>query len=119
MHSRILQGKTDQVIDTIKSFCRGRNSGKIQTQLRYFIKNSPRMKYNIMADLGLPLGSGAIESAVRRVVNLRIKGPGLFWKKENAEAILLLRSYFKAGRWNLLKRMANSADDFSMTLSTF
>ncbi|OQY51650.1 MAG: hypothetical protein B6230_04325 [Desulfobacteraceae bacterium 4572_89] len=48
-----------------------------------------------------------------------IKGPGLFWKKANAEAILLLRSYFKAERWNLLKRMANSADYFSITLSIF
>ncbi len=115
----LISGKIDQVIDTIKSFCRGRNSGKIQTQLRYFIKNSPRMKYNIMAELGLPLGSGAIESAVRRVVNLRIKGPGIFWKKENADAILLLRSYFKAGRWNLLKQMAISVDYSSMTLPTF
>ena len=72
-----------------------------------------------MAELGLPLGSGAIESAVRRVVNLRIKGPGIFWKKENADAILLLRSYFKAGRWNLLKQMAISVDYSSMTLPTF
>jgi len=115
----LLSGKIDQVIDTIKSFCRGRNSGKIKTQLKYFINHSPRMKYNIMAELGLPLGSGAIESAVRRVVNLRIKGPGIFWKKENAEAILLLRSYFKAGRWNLLKRMTISVNYSSMTLPTF
>jgi len=50
---------------------------------------------------------GAVESAIRRVVNLRLKGPCIFWCKESAEAILMLRSYHKAGRWNLLKSMAN------------
>jgi hypothetical protein len=56
----------------------------------------------------LPIGSGASESTVRRVVNLRLKGPSLFWCRANAEAILLLRSYYTAGRWNMLKRMATS-----------
>jgi hypothetical protein len=111
----LLDGKIDTVIDTIKSFCKGRNSGKIRTQLNYFIKHRDRMQYELMAKLGLPLGSGAIESAVRRVVNLRLKGPGIFWKHKNAEAILLLRSYFKAGRWNLLKNMANSLDNLAIS----
>ncbi len=31
-----------------------------------------------------------------------------FWYKENAENMLMLRSYYKAGRWDVLKRMANS-----------
>ena len=115
----LLSGKVEQVIVSIKSFCRGRNSGKIRTELNYFIKHSHRMKYNSIAQLGLPLGSGAIESAVRRVVNLRIKGPGIFWMKENAEAILLLRSYYKAGRWNLLKQMAISEKFQSIAWPTF
>jgi len=34
---------------------------------------------------------------VRRVVNLRLKGPSLFWCRASAEAILLLRSYYKGG----------------------
>jgi len=49
-----------------------------------------------------------MESTVRRVVNLRLKGPTIFWCRASAEAILLLRSYYKAGRWNILKRMATS-----------
>ena len=66
------------------------------------------MAYAQLMALKLPIGSGAIESTVRRVVNLRLKGPSLFWCRASAEAILLLRSYYKAGRWNLLKRMATS-----------
>ncbi len=108
-------GKTDQVIETIRALCRGRNSRAIRTQLDYFIKHRRRMDYTGISELGLPCGSGAIESAVRRVINLRIKGPGIFWKKESAEAILLLRSYYKAGRWNLLKQMAISSESIIST----
>src|SRR5262249_470716 len=56
------------------------------------------MAYARLLAMKLPIGSGAIESTVRRVVNLRLKGPSLFWCRANAEAILLLRSYYKAGR---------------------
>jgi hypothetical protein len=48
---------------------------------------------------GLPLGSGAIESAVRRVVNLRLKGNGLLWLEENAEAVLVMRAAALTDRW--------------------
>ena len=58
------------------------------------------MDYARIAALKLPIGSGAIESAIRRVVNLRLKGPSIYWHKTTAEAVLLLRSYYKAGRWN-------------------
>jgi hypothetical protein len=48
---------------------------------------------------GLPLGSGAIESAIRRVINLRLKGNGIYWEEENAEAMLVLRGLVLSGRW--------------------
>jgi hypothetical protein len=73
------------------------------------------MDYPGISALGLPCGSGAIENAVRRVINLRIKGPGIFGKEQSAEAILLLRSYYKAGRWNLLKQMAISSKSIIAT----
>jgi hypothetical protein len=47
----------------------------------------------------LPLGSGAIESAIRRVINLRMKGNSIFWEEENAEGMLLLRSLVLSRRW--------------------
>ncbi|HLJ95401.1 MAG TPA: hypothetical protein VKU02_19650 [Gemmataceae bacterium] len=48
---------------------------------------------------GLSLGSGAIESAIRRVVNLRLKGSGLLWLEENAEAVLVMRAAVLTERW--------------------
>ena len=104
----LLQGQVEQVIAAVQAICRGRTSTAIRTQRNYFIKNQSRMAYAKLIAMKLPIGSGAIESTVRRVVNLRLKGPSLFWCRTSAEAILLLRSYYKAGRWNMLKRMATS-----------
>ena len=95
-------------MSAVRDLGRGRNSKVIRRHREYFIKNQSRMVYAQLMALKLPIGSGAIESTVRRVVNLRLKGPSLFWCRASAEAILLLRSYYKAGRWNMLKRMATS-----------
>lgn len=70
------------------------------------------MAYATLEQVGLPLGSGAIESAVRRVINLRLKGAGIFWHKQSAEAMLLLRSFAKAGRLQHLHSLAFAAPIF-------
>src|SRR5262245_45646700 len=48
----------------------------------------------------LPIGSGQVESAVRRVVNLRFKAPGSFWTETTVSGLMHLRAAFKAGRWD-------------------
>ncbi len=108
-HRRLLrQGQVEKVVEAVKEVCRGRYSKGIRTERNYFVRNISRMAYARIRALKLPIGSGSVESAIRRVVNLRLKGPCIFWCKENAEAILLLRCYWKAGRWNQLKNQANS-----------
>jgi hypothetical protein len=107
-HRLLLQDQVEQVIVAVRDLCRGRHSKAIRTQLDYFIKHQSRMAYAKLTAMKLPIGSGAIESAVRRVINLCLKGAGLFWCRASAEAILLLRSYYKAGRWKMLKQMATS-----------
>jgi hypothetical protein len=104
----LLQGQVEKVVAAVREICRGRNSSEIRTQRNYFVKNLARMRYDRIRALKLPMGSGCVESAIRRVVNLRLKGPCIFWCKANAEAILVLRCYWKAGRWNLLKNQANA-----------
>ena len=89
----LLQGEVAQVIAAVQDICRGRNKTALRKHRDYFIRNQNRMAYAQLLALKLPIGSGAIESTVRRVVNLRLKGPSLFWCRANAEAILLLRSY--------------------------
>ena len=47
--------------------------------------------------------SGAVESSVRRVINLRLKGASIAWTEEHAEGVLHLRAHAKSGRWNELE----------------
>jgi hypothetical protein len=74
---------------------------KVWTEIRYLENHGEagHMKYHQFRKQGAPLGSGAIESAVRRVVNLRLKGNGMLWEVENAEAMLVLRAAALTDRW--------------------
>ena len=63
----------------------------------YFGDHS-KVQYKAFQDSGLPTGSGSIESAIRRVINLRVKGAGMFWKKKNAENVIFLRSLVLTGK---------------------
>lgn len=81
---------------------------KVQTEIAYLRKHGEagRLKYPHFRSLGLPIGSGAIESSIRRVINLRLKGNGIFWREENAEAMLQVRSQVITDRWDeRLKKM--------------
>lgn len=68
----------------------------------YFLSNFHRMQYAGFRYFKVTTGSGCVESAIRRVINLRLKSPGIFWKRETAEVMLFLRSTLLCGRWKLM-----------------
>ncbi len=74
----------------------------MKTPVAYLDKHrvAGHLAYDEMQERGLPIGSGAIESAIRRVVNQRLKGNGLMWHEGNAEGMLLLRAAALTGRWD-------------------
>ncbi len=81
----------------------------------YFVANKERMQYSLFKEQNLPTGSGAVESAIRRVINLRIKGAGIFWTAEMAEVMLFLRSQFLCGRWaTVLQNYINKSRNILM-----
>ena len=43
------------------------------------------LRYDLFDAKKLPLGSGPMESAIRRMINLRFKGPSIMWRVENVE----------------------------------
>jgi hypothetical protein len=53
-----------------------------------YFGDQAKFQYIAFRDNGLPTGSGTVESAIRRIINLRIKGTGIFWKRENAENVI-------------------------------
>ena len=75
---------------------------KVWTEIAYLQKHGDagRLKYPTFRSLGVPLGSGAIESSIRRVVNMRLKGNSIYWREENAEAMLQIRAQVLTNRWD-------------------
>ena len=72
------------------------------------------MQYAAYRHLDLPTGSGAVESAIRRVINLRLKSPGIFWKPDVAETMLFLRSTLLCDRWDIMSKnvVMHNRDEF-------
>ena len=95
-------GRMEDVIRSIDDLRVGRRAKAMETERNYFARNSERMRYRNFERRGLPIGSGAVESAVRRLVNLRLKSNATYWLEPNAEAVLHLRAVLKAGRWEEL-----------------
>ena len=75
----------------------------LETELHYLRHHgeSGHLCYVKFWRRGLPLGSGAVESAIRRVINLRLKSNGMFWSPENAESILHLRCQVLSTEWSV------------------
>jgi hypothetical protein len=82
----------------------------------YFRTNQTRMAYPSFVAQGLPIGSGAVESTARHLVQLRLKRPGARWSAAGAQAILTLRAHLlsrptrstRSGEWRR-QRCAHAA----------
>lgn len=57
----------------------------------YVARNAARMQYPRFREQGLPIGSGAVESSAKYLVQQRLKGAGMRWSEAGAHAILQLR----------------------------
>jgi len=94
------EGNIDGIADLVRKWLPGKRKAPkaaLKKLNDYFGEHS-KFQYRTFSEQGLPTGSGTVESGIRRVINLRIKGTGLFWKKDNAENIILLRSLVLTGK---------------------
>jgi hypothetical protein len=102
LRSCLRQGWWGLVVDDLETLGTAAGSPKdLEQPLGYLSKHGEagHLDYKRLRRRGLPQGSGAIESAIRRVINLRLKGPGLMWQEENAEGALALRAAAVSERW--------------------
>lgn len=98
------QGRVCDLIDRMQAMVEKASGDHQQTmaaQLAYFTKGQQqqRLNYSQVAAMKMPIGSGAIESLIRQVVNCRLKGTGKFWLLEHAETMLHARCQWAAGTW--------------------
>jgi hypothetical protein len=98
--------KADKVKDVIRGLRRraarqgGGEAGKaLDDAIRYYEGNAKRMKYGTFIRKGYLIGSGAIESAHRNVIQQRLKLSGQRWSVAGAQRIANLRACRKSNRW--------------------
>ena len=73
----------------------------IWTEIRYLENHGAagHLRYATFRRRGIPCGSGAIESTIRRVINQRLKSNAIYWLEENAEAMFAIRALLLCDRW--------------------
>lgn len=94
-------GDIDRVIEEINTLSLPDDTSD---KVDFFDRNRDRMQYRSFDAQGIPQGSGAVESGVRRVINLRMKSNGKYWYTHNANTMLMWRGYLKTGRLDDLTR---------------
>lgn len=72
---------------------------EVRKAIDYFTEHSARMDYPTFLARGLLIGSGAIESTCKTLIQEREKGAGMRWTREGAQAVATLRAVQRSGRW--------------------
>ena len=70
----------------------------LRLQRGYFTTNAGRTDYPTYRARGLPIGSGAVESAAKQLVQARMKRAGMRWSLDGAQAVLALTAQFANAR---------------------
>jgi hypothetical protein len=70
--------------------------------IQHFEKNLPRMDYPRYRRQGWQIGSGSVEAACKTVIGGRLKGAGMRWGEDGADAVSHLRALFlsEIGQWD-------------------
>ncbi len=65
----------------------------------YLEKRLAHMHYPLFQQQGWPIGDGAVESANKLVVEVRLKGSGMHWARAQVDPMLALRNIACNDRW--------------------
>jgi hypothetical protein len=100
----LLQGKHRDVCRAIKKLTRLPESIR-DTVLQYMDNNAHRMKYHEYRKQGLMISSGAIESAHRTVLQVRMKRSGQRWANQGCDNMVRLRVALKSNKMHLIREL--------------
>lgn len=84
-------GETELASEAVKA---------VRTSLEYLEKRQEMIRYAEFTAAGYPIGSGAIESGNKLVIERRLKGPGMHWAREHVDGMAALRNALCSDRWD-------------------
>ena len=100
---RLFNDKVEDLLGDLSSLDFDDNIQKHATDLhKYLSKHKERMRYGTFRSKGFDIGSGAMESAHRTVIQKRMKQSGQRWTRKGGQHILALRVIEKNGLWDKL-----------------
>jgi len=71
----------------------------VRRERAYVADNAARMDYPRYVAQHLPIGSGAVESLCKTLIQARAKGAGMRWTQAGAQAVATLRALRASGDW--------------------
>jgi hypothetical protein len=71
----------------------------VRRALAYVTTHAARLDYPAFVARRLPIGSGAVESAGKSVIQARTKGAGMRWSGAGVQQVVALRTLWRSGRW--------------------
>jgi hypothetical protein len=80
----------------------------LRTVYAYLARHREHIDYALYKALGLPLGSGMVESACKWLIQQRFKGVGMRWSEDGFNHLLHLRLAWVNGRFDALFVLAQS-----------
>ena len=110
VHDLLWQGKIDEILVYAQEMLKPRSRAlqSVKAKINGYFLQQKRFQYQSYKEAGINIGSGYVESAIRRVINLKLKSNGTFWKQDNCERVLYLRCQLLTGRW---KNLDDSIDE--------
>jgi hypothetical protein len=71
----------------------------VRTASAYFTEHRARMDYPAFSARQWPIGSGAVESSCKNLIQHRQTQAGMRWSEEGAQRLASLRALHRSGRW--------------------
>lgn len=106
---RLLSNQVEEVIGELEAeliISQSKTGYESLNKLKVYInENKNRMMYKTYKEQKLEIGSGAIESAHRTIIQQRAKLSGQRWTMDGVQSILSLRATYHSGRWDELLRL--------------
>ena len=100
---RMKTGQSSEVMAALRPFLEAdelpSEASPVRQCYRYLAHRPGQFNYREALAENLPIGSGEVESAHRYVIQKRLKLPGAWWKKNNAQAMLNLRVLRANQQW--------------------
>jgi hypothetical protein len=94
--NKLRKGKAAQVIEELRAKSEPaqvpEELAPVRQAYRYLHTRADQLDYPGALRRDLPVGTGMIESAHKQIVQQRLKGPGMAWLAENADALIRARA---------------------------